>query len=449
MPAEYGEPLTERELEMVALVAEGLTNREIALRADVSPNTVKVHLRNIFTKTGVSSRTELSILALREGWVAVPDAEEALAPVEVDVADVEEAVVGEEEESLPPWPSLRWWGLALGLALAALVLLLPSRSNPPGNGGSAAAALVDRPRGGAAVPVTAGDEGWVEVAPLPLRRARLGLATLDGYLYAVGGLSYEGVVGRLDRYDPGEDVWEERAPRPAALANVGAVPLGEELLVPGGCDAAGNPEAAVHRYDPGGDVWEDVAPLPEPLCAYALAAWEGKAYLFGGWDGERYRAVTYVYDPTVDEWVEGAPPQRPRGFGGAAPLGERIYYVGGYDGEESAGCEYYLPGEERWSACAPMLQPRGGLGLASLAGHLYAVGGGWEDSYLGFNERYSPVEDAWTVVETPLVGEWRNLGLVARETSLYGVGGWSGDYLNRTYVLEVLPFRIFIPASRP
>ena len=71
MPAEQGQPLSERELEITALVAEGVTNREIAVRLFLSPNTIKVHLRNIFTKTGVSSRTELSMLAVQEGWIVI------------------------------------------------------------------------------------------------------------------------------------------------------------------------------------------------------------------------------------------------------------------------------------------------------------------------------------------------------------------------------------------
>jgi len=52
------EPLSERELEVLQLIAEGLTNREIATRLFLSLNTVKGHTRNIYGKLGVNSRTQ-------------------------------------------------------------------------------------------------------------------------------------------------------------------------------------------------------------------------------------------------------------------------------------------------------------------------------------------------------------------------------------------------------
>jgi DNA-binding CsgD family transcriptional regulator len=52
--------LTDSELAVVTLVADGLTNREAAERLFVSPHTVNSHLRHAFTKLGVNSRVELS-----------------------------------------------------------------------------------------------------------------------------------------------------------------------------------------------------------------------------------------------------------------------------------------------------------------------------------------------------------------------------------------------------
>ena len=77
---EYGEPLTDREKELLQMVATGVTNRQVAQRLTISVNTVKVHLRNIYAKLGAESRTEATMIAIREGWVSVESPGEALTP---------------------------------------------------------------------------------------------------------------------------------------------------------------------------------------------------------------------------------------------------------------------------------------------------------------------------------------------------------------------------------
>ncbi|MDD5369785.1 MAG: LuxR C-terminal-related transcriptional regulator, partial [Anaerolineaceae bacterium] len=64
--------LSEREREILRLVATGASNKQIAQQLFISTNTVKVHLRNIFAKIGVASRTEATLHAIREGLVASP-----------------------------------------------------------------------------------------------------------------------------------------------------------------------------------------------------------------------------------------------------------------------------------------------------------------------------------------------------------------------------------------
>ena len=65
------ESLTGREREVLALVADGLSNREIASALEVSEHTVKFHLASIFGKLGVSSRTEAARRGLQLGLVDI------------------------------------------------------------------------------------------------------------------------------------------------------------------------------------------------------------------------------------------------------------------------------------------------------------------------------------------------------------------------------------------
>ena len=62
--------LTVRELEVVAAIVSGFTNREIAQKFSISEQTVKHHLRNIFDKVGVSNRLELALFAINHQLVA-------------------------------------------------------------------------------------------------------------------------------------------------------------------------------------------------------------------------------------------------------------------------------------------------------------------------------------------------------------------------------------------
>ena len=63
--------LTRREVEVLALLAEGRTNRQIADTLFISESTASVHVSNILGKLGVSGRTEAAAVALRGGLVAV------------------------------------------------------------------------------------------------------------------------------------------------------------------------------------------------------------------------------------------------------------------------------------------------------------------------------------------------------------------------------------------
>jgi DNA-binding NarL/FixJ family response regulator len=69
-------PLTVRESEVLALVARGLRNREIAIQLDLSEQTVKNHLTGILHRLGAPNRTRAVMYAVRQGWLELPEVPE-------------------------------------------------------------------------------------------------------------------------------------------------------------------------------------------------------------------------------------------------------------------------------------------------------------------------------------------------------------------------------------
>ncbi|MHB0859009.1 MAG: response regulator transcription factor [Anaerolineae bacterium] len=65
------EPLTDREIEVLRLAAQGMTNRAIGQRLAISERTVQGHLAHTYGKLGVASRTEAVTEALKRGWIVL------------------------------------------------------------------------------------------------------------------------------------------------------------------------------------------------------------------------------------------------------------------------------------------------------------------------------------------------------------------------------------------
>jgi DNA-binding NarL/FixJ family response regulator len=72
MPGTRPNGLTARELEVLQLICDGLSNREIAAKLDLSVNTVSVHRTNIMTALDVHKAAELVVYALQNGLVKLP-----------------------------------------------------------------------------------------------------------------------------------------------------------------------------------------------------------------------------------------------------------------------------------------------------------------------------------------------------------------------------------------
>ncbi|HUS70750.1 MAG TPA: LuxR C-terminal-related transcriptional regulator [Anaerolineae bacterium] len=433
---EEKEALTERELEVVRAVATGATNQQIALDLVISVNTVKVHLKNIFVKLDIQSRTEVALYAVKAGLVEVERPVAAEDQLGVEAAPVTREPISWRKRVL----------LVATVIFAAMLVVLPrvEMSSVPATGNEFLDVEVSTAQGGTRVQL----QRWDSLAPLRTPRSRLAAVNYHGMILVIGGDTSAGTTGAVEEYDPSTDSWRARASKPTPVNNVGAALMGGKVYVPGGFYGEEGVVAVLEIYDPEADAWETGTPMPVPLCAYAIAAVDGKLYVFGGWNGSVYLASTLEYDPLTETWSEKTPMASPRGFASAGAIDGKIYVVGGYDGQrEFATVEEYDPSQEGladpWRQRAPMSMRRGGLGVATIAGTLYVIGGGW-NRYLAFNERYDPRSDQWSALETPVSGQWRNLAVVAGDTGIYALGGWNGDFLDANYEYQAL-FTYYLP----
>ncbi len=437
MAQDSSDVLSEREVEILRLVAQGLSNKEIARELFISANTVKVHLRNVFGKLEVSSRTEATMVAVRRGWVTV-----------AGKASEGETATGWAMEVSETVESLAGWQRVFVLAALMLVILASAWTWPPSSPAQEGQSnLLSENPGLVRLPEPPSlPTRWQEEVPISIARGRLAVVAANGRMYAIGGETPGGVTGAVEAFDPVQGTWTLMATKPVPVANIGGAVVAGKIYIPGGLTFSGRVTDVLEVYDPAMDQWEEAARLPVPRAAYALASHGKKLYLFGGNDGGQDVATVLVYDTVADAWH--TLPDRPpaRAFAAAATLGDEIFVVGGYaGGRELDSCQVYLPNSDEWRSCAPLLKGRGGLSLVAvpMGRQLRAIGGGWED-YLAYNQWYDPNKDTWFRFETPVSGQWRNAGAVEIEGKVYVVGGWSDEFLNANLTYQAM-YKALIP----
>jgi DNA-binding CsgD family transcriptional regulator len=447
--------LSERELEILRLVATGASNKEIAQKLFISANTVKVHLRNIFSKVGVASRTEAAMYVVRSGLLGpselpvefqegeLPD--RAAQTVEGGAAgfENEQAILPSEiaapKETLNPAQLLsRNWYYLLGMALivgAAVLFLSRLPVDPP-----AAAQSPSLPSAAT----------WQDLASMPTARQDLAAVAHENLIYAIGGAASQGVGDMVEIFDPRSGEWDSGQPKTTPARGIGTAVLGGLIYVPGGCQDGDLPTAVLEAYDPRSDAWLARASLPFPLCDYALSVFEGRLFLFGGWDGSRYLDSVFIYDPGQDRWSEGTPMQHARAYAGAALSGSKIYILGGYDGQEALSVvEVYSPelegkGENPWADSLPLPEGRYAMGVVEVTGVIYVLGGKGAVDGAQQTLAFVPADSEWQAIADLYLPE-SGLSAVTTGPFLYVLGGGvDGAPTDQNLVYQVI-YTVSIP----
>lgn len=273
--------LSERERQILLLVATGLSNRQIAGQLDISENTVKVHVRNIFAKIDVASRTEASLYAVRHGLM---DVQAPLQPAEPPPAVVETPLP--TAEVLPPptpptavlrRPLPRAGRMAVGVALALSLAV--------GYGIWAAQPVAPRE---AIKPIN--DARWKQLPGVSQPRAHVVLAVVNGDLYALGGGDDARQRSLVERFDSTTQQWQPASPLPFALVQGVSWSDGSGVWV---IDARG--DGTIHHWD--GVDWRWTATHNAPAEITQLVRWQGMWVVLAGAEGS---AQLWSYD---QEWT--------------------------------------------------------------------------------------------------------------------------------------------------
>ncbi len=421
MTEQFG--LSKREVEILELVATGLTNREIAQKLTISPNTVKVHLSNIFEKAGVTSRTEAALYGIEQGIIDIPGAE-SVTPGKSIGRDV--------------LRKYKWVWIGVGFIIVAVLATLSfnglfAKQDPD--------------------PAVTADvsERWQELTPLPEARSGMAAVAYDDMLIVFGGKGPDAVSGGVFRYLPESAAWEQLNDKPTPVYDVRAVLIGERIYVPGGRTDDSKPSDILEIYDPRRDAWEVGSPLPQAVSAYALAAFEGKLYMFGGWDGNQALGSVFIYDPIADAWLTGADMSSPAYDLGAVAMTDKIIVLGGRNLDEvKKDAQAYYPSrdvnqEDPWEDFVDLPQSRFGFGAAGVFDAIYVLGGwsGEEDG--GGLNGLMMAEGEWVEFPTNYAYGGRQIDLVPLGSLLYVLDPSTPLMETRVWTYQAFYYSIYIP----
>ena len=437
--------MSEREQDVAQWLAIGATNVEIARELTISPHTVKVHVRNIFEKLEVSSRTEASMVLIQHGWVAIP----GLVPV----GDVPEAVLSDPEplNDLETEPAS--WQRVYLLAVVVLLIGIIWLPRWPSRPQARPDLLSDVGAASLGQPLVTLEPRWERRTPLVQPRSRMAVV-LDGYsVVVIGGESDEGALATVAVYNLRINEWTSFADLPERLANSAAAILDDTIYVGGGSRTENGTEIISDqfwRYDAGTNSWELLFSLPTGLAGSEMVVVNDTLYLMGGWDGQRMRDEIWrldldeTGDTPIGTWEYVASLESPRAFFGAAAIEDALYVVGGYDGQqELSDATRYNLAEGTKQSLPPLATPRGGLSLVFDGLALHALGGGWTYPMIN-HERFDPSTNVWSSFPSPIQGEWRHLGAVSKDGRLNLLGGWSDAYLD-SHLQYQSTFRAMLP----
>jgi hypothetical protein len=250
----------------------------------------------------------------------------------------------------------------------------------------------------------------------------LGVAVVDGKIYAIGGYSTQNVTGTNEEYNPATDSWTMRAPMPTPRAFF-AITVHQNKIY---CIGGNNPSIGVNEvYDPATDTWQTKTSMPTPRYEFQAVVLNERIYCIGGTAGGLNLAVNEVYDPAMDKWSTLSSSPIAISLYASATLNGKIYIIGGFFGGNPGPNQIYDPNTDTWSEGTP---PPDGSGAGAATSGLIAPSRIYVIGNTGLNQIYSPLNDSWTFGAKFPIENFYKFGVVVVDDKLFVIGGASWTY---------------------
>jgi len=322
--------LSERELEIIRLVGQGKSNKEIAQILFISVNTVKVHLANIFKKIKVSSRTEATIYAIEHGIGG-------FQRLNLKSDEIQTSLKEDQANSLTNWQSFQrkyWWFLLVVIFIVIGTVILFILQPTDSLSVQQFQATLQRNR-------------WEAIGKMPSGRINHSSIVVDSNLFLIGGDNDSNTLDLVESFDVNERTISRHASKPTPVSMTTAVSLSGKIYVPGGKDASGDGTDVVEVFDPRTNLWTELARMPISIYDSGVVTYEGKIYVFGGINGGKVIDDVMRYDPSTNNWTLLAPMPDKRARPGVLVFEDSLYIIGGYnDSGPINSTLFYFPGFE-------------------------------------------------------------------------------------------------------
>ena len=452
-------PLSEREMDVARLLATGASNTEIARDLVISPHTVKVHLRNIFEKLEVNSRTEATMALVQHGWLEVEGVVRMEGAAQngsaVDVVAQPEIREPEPLADLQahPAPWQRVW-LVAALIGAIILVVVPWMVTPAASSAPLLSDVSASDRSIAPITLYA---RWVALAPMPQARSRHAVARQQRVIYSFGGESMGGeLLDSVVGLDLDVNRWRTFRSLPVPLSNLAAATVGDVIYVAGGTLASSidaQPDGAnaasgingadapafndkLWRFDPAENEWSELGNLPVAVAGASLLPAkyndEDALILAGGWDGERVRDEVWLLPidekvigtSAISESVNSESVTSETVTGNALNTDTLNTDTLNTDSSISAFTSPLLSptSDARWMLLTRLPVARAFMGAAVVGDELYTVGGFDGTQELADADRFNVVSGRWESLPSLNTGR-SGLALVYDDVGLHALGG--------------------------